>query len=246
MVVEAPRAMILSPAEAAATRTERAVALVACPAVLFLLLISTVALNNGAPTGPDRILHHWAVEHRPDGLGAAAHLLTATGTGPLPYVVAMLAGWTACPRTARPRQEVLAALAAVATLLTGQGIRAVVTAALARPRPPLAHWAASVTGSSFPSGHATTSALAAGLLGWSAVRSGAPRPVVRTCLAVCVCVSVVTGLAPIYLGVHWPTDVLGAWLLAATWLGLTLPLLTGLVAPRHHQPEAPHDDAYAG
>lgn len=229
--------MILSPAEAAATRTERTVALAACPAVLFLLLVSTLALHNGAPTGPDRLVHHWAVDHRPDGLSAAAHLLTATGTGPLPYVVALLAGWTACPRSATPRQEIMAALAAVATLLTGQGVRAAVTAALARPRPPLAHWAASVTGSSFPSGHTTTTALAAGLLGWAAVRSGAPPAVVRTGLAVCVCTSLITGLTAVYLGVHWPTDVLGAWLLAATWLALTLPLLSTLVAPRERERE---------
>jgi undecaprenyl-diphosphatase len=229
--------MILSPAEAAATRTERTVALVACPAVLFLLLVSTLALHGGAPTGPDRLLHHWALGHRPDGLSAAADLLSVTGTGPLPYVVVLLAGWTACPRSATPRQEIAAALAAVATLLTGQGVRAAVTAALARPRPPLGHWAASVTGSSFPSGHAMTTALAAGLLGWAAVHSGAPRPVVRTALAICLCTSLITGLAAVYLGVHWPTDVLGAWLLAATWLALTLPLLTALVARSERGPE---------
>ena len=36
------------------------------------------------------------------------------------------------------------------------------------------------------------------------------------------------GAARVYLGMHWLTDVLSAWLLATSWLALTLPLLSAV------------------
>jgi undecaprenyl-diphosphatase len=218
-------------------RTARAVLLVAVPAVLFLLLLWAVSPHHGAPAGPDRSLHHWAVHHRTPGLNSAARALTSTGSGVVPYVVALLAGWIACPRSATARQKVTAAVAAIAVLLAGQGVRTGVNTAVARHRPPAADWVASATGSAFPSGHTTSSALAAGLLAWAVLRSGAPRPVVRICLAVCALWTLVVGATRVYLGVHWPTDVLGGWLLAAAWLALTLPLLTRYALPRGGAPE---------
>jgi membrane-associated phospholipid phosphatase len=218
---------------AAGHRTGRSAALLATPAVLLLLfaLLGRLAHGHGgAPLGPDGAVHDWMTDHRPGALTSVALLVTATGTGALPYAAALIAGWTGCPRPAPIRQEVWAAAGGVATLLTGQGVRIAVMTAVARPRPPVTDWLATATGSSFPSGHTTTSALAAGLLGWSAVRSRAPRHVVVICLAACACWAGAVGLTRVYLGVHWPTDVLGGWLLAAGWLTLALPLLSGLVA----------------
>ncbi|WP_405585479.1 phosphatase PAP2 family protein [Streptomyces sp. NBC_01190] len=207
----------------------RAITLVAGPALVFLLLLFVVWIRHGAPIGADLAIHHWVLRHRSSDLTTLAGQLTSTGTGPIPYVAAMIAGWTACPRSARPRQEMLAAAAAVAVLLTGQGVRAAVMSALARPRPAVADWAANAGGYAFPSGHTTTTALTAGLVAWSALRSGAPQFAVRTFLVMCALWAVLIGSTRVYLGVHWPTDVLGGWLLAATWLALTLPLLTRLV-----------------
>lgn len=207
----------------------RPLAFAAGSAFLLVLLAWAVRAHHGAPLGPDLAVHRWMMRHRSSGLTTVTTLLTSTGSGPIPYIAALIAGWTACPSSARPRQEALAAVSALAVLLTGQGVRAAVMWALARARPPVADWAASAGGYAFPSGHTTTTAVAAGLIAWSAVRSGAPRSAVRSFLVMCALWAVLVGATRVYLGMHWPTDVLGGWLLAASWLALTLPLLTRLV-----------------
>ncbi|WP_406099189.1 phosphatase PAP2 family protein [Streptomyces sp. NBC_01013] len=114
----------------------------------------------------------------------------------------------------RRRDRLLAAWVAVTTLVSSllqQGIKATVDRE--RPRWPdpvdSAHYAA------FPSGHAMTATVSCGLLLWLLHRCGA-RPWIRRTALVVAGVSVLgVGLTRLYLGVHWPSDVLGGWLLGA-------------------------------
>jgi undecaprenyl-diphosphatase len=210
------------------------VSLFLLPASLFALLLWSIGARHGAPVGLDLTLHRWAVGHRSSGLAAAARLLAPTASGPLPYVVVMLAGWTGCSRRTTSRQEVRAALGAVAILLTGQLVRLAAMFALARPRPPAADWAVPSTEWAFPSGYAMTSVLTAGLLAWTAVRSHAPDGVVRVNVLACLCWAAAVSASRVCLGVQWPTDELGGWLLAAAWLALTLPILSKVADHADH------------
>ncbi|WP_369374626.1 phosphatase PAP2 family protein [Streptomyces sp. cg36] len=184
--------------------------------LLFVLLTVAVAVRDGAPLPGDGALHVWSVGHRPPVALAATRALTATGTGPLPYLLAVGAGLLA-GRDARGR--LCAAAGALAVLALGQAVRYGVMTAVARPRPALADWATPASGHSFPSGHSTTSALTAGLLVWAVASRGhtaSTRPAAVLILAW----GAAVGLSRIYLGVHWPSDVLGGWLFAALWLTL--------------------------
>jgi membrane-associated phospholipid phosphatase len=123
-------------------------------------------------------------------------------------------------------RRLLPAVLATGVLLLGIGVRLVVSRLVARERPPSGDWAGFAHGYAFPSGHTTTSALTAGVLIW--VAFGRLTGGVRTAVAVVlVAWAVSVGLTRAYLGVHWPTDVLGGWLLALTWLSLATALLAG-------------------
>ncbi|URN18258.1 MULTISPECIES: phosphatase PAP2 family protein [Streptomyces] len=66
----------------------------------------------------------------------------------------------------------------------------------------------------FPSGHAMTAAVVCGLLWWAAART-ARRALAGPVAAVGTVSAVGVGVTRVYLGVHWPSDVLGGWLLGA-------------------------------
>ncbi|GAA2912748.1 hypothetical protein GCM10020221_05630 [Streptomyces thioluteus] len=177
----------------------------------FAVVTAAVAHGGWRALAPDAAAHAWALAHRPDVAVSAARALTATGTGVVPYAVAAAAGLLV-------RRRLAYAAGAVAVLACGQGLRRLVLALAARPRPPAADWATHASGFSFPSGHATTTAIAAGLLATAvAVRVSSRErwPVV----AVVVCWAVSVGLTRVYLGVHWLTDVVAGWAFAVAWLG---------------------------
>jgi membrane protein DedA with SNARE-associated domain/membrane-associated phospholipid phosphatase len=101
----------------------------------------------------------------------------------------------------------------------------VVKAAVERPRPPVLLRLAAVTGSSFPSGHATQAAAFYGMVALVlTVRRSVRLRVVAWSAAVVVIGAV--GLSSVYLGLNWPTDVLGGYALGAMWIAvLALALL---------------------
>jgi membrane-associated phospholipid phosphatase len=196
--------------------TRRLAVAVAVTAAAFGALLGWVLAAHGHPLAWDLGLHAAAVEHRTDPLTAAARGVSAANEV-VAYVVAPIGGLLAL----RPRPWWLGALTGAAALAAGQWLRFGLSVAVARPRPPRSDWAGPASGYAFPSGHTTTATLAAGLLCLGAVRvlHGARRVVV---LVVAAAWAAVVGLSRVYLGVHWPTDVLGGWL-----LGL---LLTALLA----------------
>jgi len=90
-----------------------------------------------------------------------------------------------------------------------------------RARPVVGHPVAHGTGNSFPSGHSLGSIVCYGavlLVFLPAVRAGAWR---RAFIAVITALIALIGISRVLLGVHYLSDVLGAWALGITWLGIT-------------------------
>lgn len=86
-----------------------------------------------------------------------------------------------------------------------------------RPRPDLAAEGMLVFTSSFPSGHAMHAALTYLTLGALLARVQHRNRVRYFLLALAMFIAMLVGISRIYLGVHWPTDVLAGWTAGATW-----------------------------
>src|SRR5215510_15424411 len=86
---------------------------------------------------------------------------------------------------------------------------------VARPRPDILMHSVYVSSFSFPSGHAMMSAVTYLTLGALTAREF-KRPLLKAyVMALAVIVTLLVGLSRVYLGVHWPSDVLAGWSLGA-------------------------------
>ncbi len=87
----------------------------------------------------------------------------------------------------------------------------------ARPRPDLVSHLSHVSSSSFPSGHSINSAVVYLTLA-SLLDRVVERPAVRLyILAVALVLTGLVGISRVYLGVHYPTDVLAGWAVGLAW-----------------------------
>ena len=112
---------------------------------------------------------------------------------------------------------------AVFLLVTGAGaliLDPILKSLVGRLRPVVAHPVAHGIGNSFPSGHALGSIVCYGavLLVFLPAARGRWRTVFIT---VIVALVALIGISRILLGVHYVSDVVGAWAVGIAWLGLT-------------------------
>jgi undecaprenyl-diphosphatase len=114
-------------------------------------------------------------------------------------------------------RKALRALYLAIAVVGGGALSVLLKLAFARERPDLVSHLVSEGSFSFPSAHATMATATYLTLGVLLAREQ-PRPAMRIYLvAAALAVSVIVGLTRIFLGVHWPTDVLAGWCIGAAW-----------------------------
>lgn len=139
-------------------------------------------------------------------------LVTWMGSVPVAGALAAAVAWGLWRRDGRTR-EALTLLASVA----GAGVLdTVLKEAFARARPP-GPWLAGAAGFSFPSGHSMVAFALYGYLAYLTWRGGhgpwRRLPLVAAFLAL----AVLVGVSRIYLGVHYPSDVLAGFAAGGAW-----------------------------
>lgn len=194
-----------------------AVAAAVISGCLFGGTLQDVISGYGA-AAEDPHWHQFLVHHR---IAAASELARALSSlGLVGYITAFAAVVFVIWRR-RSREAILV----VAVLVVGQLIRLNIAILVHRPRPPRVDWLVATRGYAFPSGHTMTSVLIGGLVVALAWPSLANRICRTIAVAAATAIALIDGAARVYLGVHWPTDVLGGWALGSLLLTVAI---TGL------------------
>jgi undecaprenyl-diphosphatase len=154
---------------------------------------------------------------------AARDITSLGGAAVLAILTASVAGFLALDGKGRLALLVCGSVASAA-IMSGflKGI-------FERPRPALVPYADVVSSSSFPSGHSMMSALTYLVLGALLARSQERKVLKAYFLLLATLLTLLIGVSRVYLGVHWPTDVLAGWSAGAVWA-----ILSWLVARRLH------------
>jgi undecaprenyl-diphosphatase len=113
----------------------------------------------------------------------------------------------------RPRT----ALFMLCAVVSGQVLSSLLKLEVDRPRPELVSHLVTETSLSFPSGHAMLSAITYLTLGALAARFLPGRVTRIYVLSLAVLVTLMVGASRVYLGVHWPSDVLAGWCAGFAW-----------------------------
>jgi undecaprenyl-diphosphatase len=104
----------------------------------------------------------------------------------------------------------------------------------ARPRPDLVPAIVEVFSASFPSGHATAAAVTYLTLGTLLAELHPSRRLKLYFLSLALLITIAVGISRVYLGVHYPTDVLAGWCIGAAWALLCRTLMLWLRHRRAH------------
>lgn len=109
------------------------------------------------------------------------------------------------------------ALVVLVATLGALGVSTVLKHAFDRPRPDLVPHGSIVYTASFPSGHSMLAASTYLTLGALLARVQRRRRMKAYILLIAILTTLLVGVSRVYLGVHWPTDVLGGWTAGAGW-----------------------------
>ena len=163
------------------------------------LLLAFRHSGDHAPLGPPSVQQ------------AARDITALGGVAVLTVVTAIAAGFLALDG----RRHM--ALFVCGSVGSGLAVSTILKDSFHRVRPDLVPFDVFVSGASFPSGHSMMSAVTYLTLGALLARSQSRKRVKAYFLLIALLLTTAVGVTRVYLGVHWPTDVLAGWTAGAVW-----------------------------
>lgn len=174
----------------------------------FLAIGRTIHRSHGNRF--DRYVMHAMGRARSAPLTTFVRAVTALGA--LPGAIAIsLTGLALARRT--PRAAAQIAIGALGGIIAELGIKRM----FRRQRPSMLEHLEEVSSTSFPSGHSMASSSLYLTLAFVASRGRATRAHRVAILGTASALAASIGATRVYLGVHWPTDVLGGLALGTAW-----------------------------
>ncbi len=210
----------------------------------FVTLADVV--REGATQQFDETVLRWMAAHQSPLLQKVMFEITLLGTG----IVLMTMVFVAALFLWLSNHHFSALLLVIATW-GGVLINALLKNTFNRPRPQVFEWGATVLTSSFPSGHAMSATIAYGTVAYLAARLQAGRPARVVTFFIAGLLIVLICTSRLYLGVHYPSDVVAGSLMGLGWTGFCMATLEGIQVfgrryrPRilEHEEPAPAADA---
>jgi undecaprenyl-diphosphatase len=182
-----------------------------------MVALTYAVIGHNALAGLDGGWRDAVLAHRTPVLTDVMVSASRFGSTPSLIVIALVVTGLLAWRGHRG-DAVLVVLSTTGALLLGPVLKEIID----RERPGVADHIVLVNSLSYPSGHSLNSMAVLGLLTVLAVRAAPGRPRQVGLLVTGALLVGTVGFSRVYLGVHWPTDVLGGWLTGVLWIAVSL------------------------
>ena len=175
-----------------------------------------VTMMVGATDGVDKALLQMLHTPAGDPIGGVGGLSAGVAVTSLGSTLSLTLASLAAGAWLLYRRRVALTVYLALTMIVGTALRYELKLGFARARPDSALHRVSVDTFSFPSSHAMMSTIACLTLGGLALRF-APSRFKAPILTVALGLPLLIGFTRVYLGVHWPSDVVAGWAAGVAW-----------------------------
>lgn len=215
----------------------------AAVAIAFTWVFSEIAerVRAGSTQGLDETVMRWIGQHQYPGVQTAMLEITSLGTGTVVAMIVLIAGmflWL--------NQHKHSAILLLVATLGGLVLNELLKIGFDRPRPQVFKWGTYAVSSSFPSGHAMSSIIVYGTVAYLAARlqrnvaSRIATLVFAALIIVAICAS------RLYLGVHYPSDIVAGLVIGLAWAGFCMAVLEAAqLYAKRNAPQMLKDEAPA-
>jgi undecaprenyl-diphosphatase len=180
-------------------------------------------VNSGSTQAFDDAVLQWVANHRSPALEPVVLEITFLGTGTVVMMIVAVSALFLWLTTHR-----YSAILLIIATFGGILLNNLLKMGFGRPRPQLFDWGTHVVSSSFPSGHAMSAAVVYGTVAYLAARLQKRhwhRVVTMLCAVVLIAL---IGFSRLYLGVHYPSDVIAGVIIGLAWAGFCMATLEAI------------------
>jgi membrane-associated phospholipid phosphatase len=205
-------------------------------------LLAGIVHGGGTQTVDERVLQ-WFAAHRSPLLDEIMFDITTLGDGVVLIMIAAIASvflWIT--------KHHWSVYILIVGMIGGKVLNTVLKAAFDRNRPSVVEWIYEVTSPSFPSGHAMGVFIGYGTVAYLVGRLSPTRRLRHVTWFIASVTIVAIGVSRMYLGVHYPSDVIAGFLAGLAWLAFVASSVTAVrfFAPRRPETAIEEHDLDAG